>query len=413
LWAFFHGICFSKIVEVGKDLSFNSVETGLKQLSAFDTLLIHPGHYEEDHLIIDKPVWLIGIDFPVIFSKTGGELFTVIADSVSISGLQIENILTSYLEDRAAIRIKRSSFFEIRGNRLFGTFFGVYLENCSEGKVIDNQIIGNAIMESSSGNAIHAWYCKKLRIENNLVSKHRDGIYFEFVDQSLIRGNISKDNLRYGLHFMFSNEDDYIENEFKNNGAGVAVMFSKKINMYSNRFLYNWGNASYGLLLKEIYDAEIKNNLFKRNTIGIYIEGSTRINYRQNDFLNNGWALKFSGGCLDNKVEENNFLSNTFDLSVIISTGSNIYDGNYWSDYNGYDLDKDGIGDVPYRPVKLFNYLINNTPETIVLLRSFFVELLNFAEKISPIFTPAEVMDKKPSMKVLSSESEKIKLWSE
>ncbi|MDX1409205.1 MAG: NosD domain-containing protein, partial [Saprospiraceae bacterium] len=160
----------------------------------------------------------------------------------------------------------------------------------------------------------------------------------------------------------------------------------------------NWGKSSYGLLLKEIYDAEIERNVFDGNSIGIMVEGSTRINYRRNDFARNGWAIKISGGCLDNVVTENNFVTNTFDLSISSNANNNAFDGNYWSGYNGYDLDRDGIGDVPYRPVKLFNFIVNRTPEAIVLLRSLFIDIVNFSEKVSPVFTPKNVVDATPRL---------------
>ena len=80
----------------------------------------------------------------------------------------------------------------------------------------------------------------------------------------------------------------------------------------------------------------------------------------------------------------------------------NKFDNNYWSSYTGYDLDKDGIGDVPYRPVKLFSYIVNQTPETIVLLRSLFIDILNFSEKVSPVFTPDHLVDASPKMKIIN-----------
>lgn len=179
-------------------------------------------------------------------------------------------------------------------------------------------------------------------------------------------------------------------------------MFSRKINMWENRFEYNWGRAAYGLLLKEIYDAEIRDNAFLENTIGIYVEGSTRIQYHHNAFTRNGWAMKMSGGCLDNKVTANNFLYNTFDLSLNSAPNNNDFDGNYWTEYSGYDLGRDGVGDVPYHPVKLFNYVVNRTPEAMVLLRSLFIDLLNFSEKVSPVLTPANVADNAPLMQKLN-----------
>jgi nitrous oxidase accessory protein len=151
------------------------------------------------------------------------------------------------------------------------------------------------------------------------------------------------------------------------------------------------------LLLKEIYDAEVFENVFFKNTTGIFIDGSTRINYVHNLFEQNGWAIKVSGGCYANNFTSNNFISNSFDISYNAKINDNQFDGNYWSDYNGYDLDHDGIGDVPYRPVKLFSYIVNRTPETIILLRSLFVDIINFSEKVSPVFTPDNLVDHQPS----------------
>ena len=201
---------------------------------------------------------------------------------------------------------------------------------------------------------------------------------------------------------MFSNNDVYQNNTFENNGAGVAVMFSKKIKMLDNTFKENWGTASYGMLLKEINDAEIVGNTFEENTIGINIEGSNRIIYKNNNFINNGWAIKVRGACYANRFLENNFLYNSFDISYNSKVNDNEFDGNYWSNYTGYDLDKNGIGDVPYRPVKLFSYIVNRTPETIILLRSLFIDLIDFSEKVSPVFTPDNLLDNNPLIKKAS-----------
>ena len=169
--------------------------------------------------------------------------------------------------------------------------------------------------------------------------------------------------------------------------------------MTGNTFTKNWGTASYGLLLKEIYDAEIENNTFKENTIGINVEGSTRINYLKNNFISNGWSIKIAGACYTNIFKDNNFLNNSFDISYNSKINDNKFDNNYWSSYTGYDLDKNGVGDIPYRPVKLFSYIVNKTPETIILMRSLFVDIINFSEKVSPVFTPDELVDSNPLMK--------------
>jgi nitrous oxidase accessory protein len=205
--------------------------------------------------------------------------------------------------------------------------------------------------EATAGNAIHAWKSNHLRIYDNLLTGHRDGIYFEFVDDSFIERNDSHGNLRYGLHFMFSNRDAYRGNTFRNNSAGVAVMFSQFIEMSSNAFRENWGGASYGLLLKEISDGQISDNLFNRNTIGVLAEGANRLQIIRNQFTRNGTAIDIKGNCLDNLIAANNFLANTFEVVTNSKHNNNVYRANYWSGYKGYDLDRNGVGDVPYRPV--------------------------------------------------------------
>ncbi len=289
----------------------------------------------------------------------------------------------------------------IEDNRLIDTYFGIYLKKIKHTIIRNNTMEGIAKNEVNSGNGIHLWYCEDILIEGNQIRGHRDGIYFEFVENSRILGNVSEDNIRYGLHFMFSNHDDYIGNTFKNNGTGVAVMFSNFIIMKDNRFVDNWGTSNYGLLFKEIYDGELSGNLFKNNTTAIFADGTNRIKITHNDFISNGWAMNIFGSCMDNEIAYNNFISNTFDLTTNSSRNHNDYHDNYWDHYTGYDLDRDGTGDVPYRPVRLFSFVISKVPESIILLRSFFIDMINIAEKVAPVLTPQSLLDERPKMKML------------
>src|SRR5690606_11104991 len=175
----------------------------------------------------------------------------------------------------------------------------------------------------------------------NKIKGHRDGLYFEFVKHSLIWRNVSTKNVRYGIHFMFSNYNTYIGNVFERNEAGVAVMYSKKIHMYNNHFLNNWGDAAYGILLKDITDSDISGNYFTKNTVGIHMEGCSRIKLYRNVFSNNGWAVKIQASCDNNDFTRNNFLGNTFDIGTNGSLVLNTFTGNYWDKYEGYDLHRD------------------------------------------------------------------------
>ncbi|WP_228238301.1 nitrous oxide reductase family maturation protein NosD [Allomuricauda sp. M10] len=380
----------------------SSLKETIKSADAHDTLLILKGTYREFDILIDKPLLIKGVNYPIIDGEKKGEILRVQADNVTLDGLFIINVGVSYTKDNAAIRVVRSKHFLIQNMVLEQLFFGIYLEKSSLGKVYHNRIIGEAVDEYNSGNGIQLWYSTDIEVRKNHVQGTRDGIYLEFSDNINITENVSMDNLRYGLHFMFSNHDTYTHNIFENNGAGVAVMFSKFITMKNNTFHKNWGTAAYGMLLKEINDAEIIGNVFKENTIGINIEGSNRIHYIGNDFIGNGWAIRVIGACYTNRFKGNNFLYNSFDISYNSKLNDNVFEGNFWSSYTGYDLDKDGIGDVPYRPVKLFSYVVNRTPETIVLLRSLFMDIIDFSERVSPVFTPDNLMDAQPLMKIRS-----------
>jgi nitrous oxidase accessory protein len=391
----------AQAIQVCESCNYATVSMAVAKANPFDTIIVEKGIYNEHEIIIDKALTIIGKEYPEINGENIGSTIRIQADDVSIQGLSIKHVGFSHTEEFAGIHVQKSNSFKIENNRFEDVFFGILIEASKNGIIKQNKVYGESKQEFYSGNGIHGWKSKTLLIEDNELMRLRDGIYLEFVDDSKVLRNKSFENIRYGLHFMFSNDNEYEHNTFTNNGAGVAVMFSKRINMEHNTFQKNWGTASFGLLLKEIYDAKITNNVFEDNTTGIQVEGSSRIDYRNNNFRNNGWAVKISGGCFTNIFEGNNFLYNSFDLSYNAKVNDNRFTGNYWSSYTGYDLDRDGVGDVVYRPVKLFSYIVNKNPEAITLMRSLFVDIINFSEKVSPIFTPDNLVDPTPRMKAI------------
>lgn len=240
-----------------------------------------------------------------------------------------------------------------------------------------------------------------MHISGNTITGHRDGIYFEFVTNSVISGNNSFSNQRYGLHFMFSHNDRYSNNRFSGNEAGVSVMFSHGVEMQNNTFADNQGGGAFGILLKEITDSRIEGNRFTHNTVAIYMEGTTRVRVQSNTFSGNGWALKVQASCSADTITRNNFKGNTFDVATNGSLVLNNFDHNYWDKYEGYDLNRDGLGDVPYHPVSLYAMVAEKNPAAMMLFHSFMVSLLDRTEKVLPVATPAGLADRSPSMKPL------------
>ena len=388
-------------IHVGVNYPVKKIKQALILAKKGDTIIVNKGIYKEGNIIIDKKIIFLGKDFPILDGQFKNEVLSVKADSVIVEGFKVINSGHAALSDPCGIKVYNNTFVKIYNNILDNNFFGIYLQNCNNCMVNGNKISAYGKAEQLIGNGIHCWKSQNLQIIANFITGHRDGIYFEFVTNSVIWRNIATKNIRYGLHFMFSNEDSYITNVFKNNGAGVAVMFSKKIKMFNNTFEENWGDSSYGLLLKEISDGYIFNNKFIQNTSAIYMEGISRIKIEKNNFISNGWGIKIQASCMDNELVNNNFLKNTFDISTNGSLVLNTFNSNYWDKYEGYDLDKNGIGDVPYHPLSLFAVLTEKTPSTMLLYRSFMISLLDKSEKILPSITPDNFIDKKPLMKSL------------
>ncbi|MFN0200029.1 MAG: nitrous oxide reductase family maturation protein NosD [Bacteroidia bacterium] len=381
------------------DCTNYSIKKTIDKAQKGDTLRIQKGVYKEGNISLTKTLVLWGEEGAIVDGEGKCEVFTISADSVILKNLIIENAGVSNLNDWAGVKVNGANYVQLIHNQILNCYFGIYFANATHGIIAENRVAGSqSKQEQTIGNGINAWKCEHLLIKNNHIQGHRDGIYFEFVTQSCISHNISEENLRYGLHFMFSHEDDYLGNLFRKNGAGVAVMYTHKVKMYDNIFEQNWGDAAYGLLLKEIGDSEIECNIFKTNTVGILMEGTSRIQVQYNTFAENGWALKIQASCQDIHFQNNNFQGNSFDVATNGSLVMNTFDGNYWDKYEGYDLNKDKTGDVPFHPASLYAVIVEKMPFAIMLYRSFSVALLDKAEKLIPSFTPEDLKDNRPCM---------------
>jgi nitrous oxidase accessory protein len=356
--------------------------------------------YREPRLEVTVPVTLLGTGAAVLDGGGDHEVLVVRADGVTIRGLTFRNVASSFVEDRAAIRLDGVRGCVVAGNLVVNTFFGIYAARSSGCTIADNRIEGDARRQTQAGNGIHLFSSPGSTVTGNRISGHRDGIYLEFSPHSTITGNESRKNLRYGLHFMFSDSCEYRRNVFAGNVSGVAVMYSHRVTMVSNRFEDNWGPAAYGLLLKEIKDSRVESNLFARNTVGLFAESADRLVVTDNQFLQNGWALRLMADATDSEFRHNRFVGNSFDVATNSQSASpSTFSENYWDAYQGYDLDHDGLGDVPFRPVRLASVLIEQNEPMLILLRSFFLDLLEVAERVMPVLTPERLADPRPLMR--------------
>jgi nitrous oxidase accessory protein len=385
------------LITVCPSCRVSTLKQAVKMTGPHWRIIIASGLYRESGIVLDKPLEITGDGWPVIDGGGRGDILTVKADDVRIRGLVVQHSGMAFAADPAAIKVDGARRCVIESNRLLDDFFAIYLAQSSDCVVRNNEVRGGAVSEALSGNGIHLWNCQRVRVEGNRVSGQRDGLYFEFVSHSAVAGNLSQRNLRYGMHTMFSADNSYRNNRLRDNQAGEVLMYSKHLVVAGNRIEHNWGSACYGALLKDLDQSRIEGNRFVHNSVGLYAENSNGNTIERNEFLNNGIALRVMADSVENRFTENAFSANTFDVATNSSaTSDNVFVRNYWSAYRGFDLDGDGVGDIPYRPVSLFMTLVENYPAAIILLRSPLAELLDIAERAIPVLAPKALRDDQP-----------------
>lgn len=361
-------------------------------------ILVRAGVYEEGPIVIDKRLALVGEGRPEIRGRGDHVILLVTADSVTLSGLVVSNVQPSHVEDRAAVRFEGVRGCVAEDLEIRDAFFGLYGAGVRDCRFERNTVRGPGRRQEQSGNALHLWDARGVTLRDNHVTGHRDGLYFEFVTGAVVERNVSEGNGRYGLHFMFSDSSAYRDNRFARNGAGIAVMYTKRIIIERNRFEHNTGPTAYGLLLKDISDSRLADNTFETNTVALLVEGGGRMQFTGNRFLNNGWAIRLMANSMDNRFEGNVFAGNSFDVATNSRSSYSTFHGNWWDRYAGYDLDRDGRGDVAFRPVRLFAFLVMQNRPAVIMLRSLFVSLLDAAERVLPVLTPETLVDAAPLM---------------
>ncbi len=379
---------------------FRTIASAVAAAAPGDTVVVRRGVYREPTVRIDRGITVHGEPGAVLDGEGVRQLIVIAGDGATVRGLTFRNTGSSYHEDRAAVHADSATRCQIEGNRFERTFFAIYLARTEGCVVRHNVVIGSPSTETATGNAIHSWGSRDLLVEGNRLSGHRDGLYFEFTRHATVRDNVSEGHIRYGLHFMYADSSSYERNVFRRNGSGVAVMYSKVVAMTGNTFEENRGATAYGLLLKEIADVRLDRNTFRANTTGLLADGAERVQVLDNRFEANGWAIRLLSSTSDGTFRGNAFSGNSFDVAVNSRSTTPDFEANWWDAYRGWDLDRDGTGDVAHHPVRLFALLVERAPAAMMLQRSLFVRVLDAAERTLPVLTPSNVADTRPLMRV-------------
>ncbi len=362
-----------------------------------DSIVINNGVYNQ-RLRIDKSITVRGKDFPVINGDGRGSIIKVSVPNTVIKGLKIINTGSSLSVEDAAIDLENASNSLIENNILEDVLFGIYLKNSPGSTIINNRITGKDLPLPERGDGIRLWYSSESKIIENTIKNARDLVIW-WSSNTLIKNNEVAEG-RYGLHYMYSNNNIFKDNLFKGNAVGGFLMYSGNIKFYRNVFTKNKGLASgYGVGFKDLDDVYAEDNMFIDNRVGIYMDNSPHLAHSWNELSNNIIAYNDVGISMmpsieRNKIHGNSFIENYVQVEVrgggVLKRNKwNIKSGgNYWSDYNGFDENQDGIGDMPYISEKLFENLIDRNSVLKIFIHSPVSRAIELASEAFPVIKP-------------------------
>lgn len=373
------------------------------------SVLVVPAGTYSGAITIDKPIELRGEGWPVVDGLGDGNVITVTAPDVTITGLVITNTGDSLDQENAGIS-GEAARISVVNNRFENVLFGIFLRRGEDSHVADNVIGGMQVDVARRGDGIRLWESPRSLVERNQVDGGRDTVLW-FSDDLILRDNVVT-NGRYGIHFMYSNRATVERNYLSGNSVGGFLMYSHDLVLRDNVITNNHGPSGYGIGLKDIDGVEASGNRFIGNRIGVYFDNSPATLGVEHHFTDNLFAYNDVGAAFLPSVSGNVFSGNAFvdNGEQVGIHGKGVFEGNtwtvggtgnHWSDFAGYDADGDGIGDVPYRLVDLFSTLTDNNPDLHFFDETPASKAIDLAAQMFPTFRPRpKVEDTAPLIEI-------------
>ncbi len=362
-----------------------------------DVILIERGHYSA-HLLIDKALTLRGVDRPTLNGGGQGDVIHVTAPDVVIDGLIVYNSGAELGDKNSGIYIAPGSHrAKVRACDLAYDLFGVYVEKADDVEVAGNNITGKRDFQSAQrGNGIQVYDTRGAHVLDNQISFTRDGIYVDVSHHAVFRGNRIH-HVRYGTHYMNSNDNLWENNWSYLNRGGLALMEVRNQTVRGN---VTWGNTDHGIMLRTIQDSIIENNVVVGNGKGFFFYDAEYNVLRGNLIAKNRIGMHLWGGSYRNQVDGNDFIQNEEQVRYVASGDQpwGARAGNYWSNYSGWDQDGDGAGDVPYVANDIVDRLIWRFPYVKIMLHSPAVFTLRLVAQQFPLLRAPSVVDNHPAM---------------
>ncbi|UQV21739.1 nitrous oxide reductase family maturation protein NosD [Vibrio sp. J383] len=405
LVSLFHSSLLAAIITV---IPSEDVQFALDSSQDGDTIILESGLYKGNFRVRNQ-ITLQGLPNSVIDAQGIDNGLTLYNSNITIENLTIRNWGDDLTEQNAAIYSDQSSEnLVIRNNHLQGDGFGMWLQKANHLLVEKNTVIGNPDLRSADrGNGIQLSVVKHALVQHNTVSHTRDGLYVISSQESELRNNTMHD-LRYGIHYMYSHNNRVLGNTAYKTRAGFALMSSRDLVVHGNQ---SHDSEDYGMLMNFITQSDISYNQFKNvwtkpenKVIGregkglfVYNSGYNTISYNTIDTAEIG--IHLTAGSENGKIFGNSFINNPIQVKYVSNRKQEWSQqgvGNYWSNYLGWDLDNDNIGDTPFEPNDGIDKMVWKYPESKVLLDSPSVLMLRWVQKQFPVLKPAGVKDSHP-----------------
>jgi nitrous oxidase accessory protein len=396
----------------------DSIQRALNEARDGDTILLQGPRVFREHVVIDKPIRLVGTNSPTLDAGGTGTTLTIQSNDVEIRGLNIRNSGKDLAGFDSAVMIFGSRA-NVHDCDIQNDGFGIYIRGANECVVQNNKIFGTTnVISTARGNGIHLWKTKKNLISGNTIRQKRDGIYLSYADDNILRSNRVEES-RFGIHYMYSHRNQLLANTLTANSVGATLMFARNCVVEGNQV---FANRRHGMLFKQVESSRISRNYISGQNRGLFVQQADKDRFEENVIEKNDIGVYLSGGSEQNIFVGNAFVQNTDqiwqppdEVELGRRAANAFYEngrGNFWSDYTGVAARGDGIGDTPYHETDAFGYIVDRHPEARVFALSPAVALLRKSEEILPLIETTGVTDLFPLMKPRSSRREEALTFS-
>jgi len=377
----------------------SAVETMIELAEPGDEIRVPAGIYE-GNLVIRKPIVLSGGGGAVFDGLGKGTVIEVVADGVTIRNCTVRASGQDVTGEPSAIRVVAANA-TIESNSIEDALFGIDLRQAPGAVIRNNTIACKDLEPGRRGDGIRLWWSHGCIVEGNTIRSSRDMVFWYSEDLRITRNTVT--DSRYGLHFMYSHGSVLEENDLLSNSVGVYLMYSNGITLRGNRMRNNRGASGYGIGLKDCDDIVITGNALLANRVGVYLDNSpSSIDstglFESNMIAFNEIGLLATPNTHDNVFTRNAFIENEEPAAthgrgrLVLNSFSREGVGNYWSDYAGFDLDTDGIGDVEYEPQSLFGAMLANDPNLRLFVHSPAQQAIEFTSRALPELRPESTL---------------------